>query len=134
MNRFYFYIALFFGFFTILAQDYPLNKGAKIVAAQNSIFVDSDQLISIPIEILRSKEERRTKFAVPKIQNVVGLKYEITATETRDQFILTLDTSEMPNGDYNLIIKGSGQFKRYLTSTMVALKVTKESKLIVNNQ
>jgi len=133
MSRYYFSLVLIISFFSIQAQEYPLKKGAKIVVAQNSIIVESDQLIELPVEILRSKTERRTKFAMPTIQNIEGLVSTISATNQADQFILTLDPTGLPNGDYTLIIKGSGQFKRYLTSTMISLKVSREPVLMVKN-
>jgi len=133
MNRFYFFLFVLFTFFASQAQDYPLDKGAKISFENNVVSIKSDEVLSVPFEILRSKHERRTKFATPTLQNLNGLTYDVFTTESKDQFVLKLDASEVPDGNYTLIVKGSGQFKRYLTSTMVTLKVEKERALIVNN-
>lgn len=133
MKRTLIFAAAAFLFFTTQAQDYPLKNGAKIVSQENIVNVVNDQTIVLELAIIRSKEERRTRFEAPIIQNIEGLEYAVKKTEAPDSYLLILDPSNLVNGSYSLIIKGSGQFKRYLTSTMVTLNVSKETPLMVNN-
>lgn len=118
----------------IQAQDYPLKKGAKLAVEESTIELSQDLPLEIGVEILRSKAERKTKFAAPTIQKIDGLAFEISPKEEVDAYTLKLIPQGIAPGDYTLIIKGSGPNKRYLTSRMLALKVVSNTSVAATNQ
>lgn len=108
-----------------IAQDIP-KSGAVIRCDDQSITLTTGQTTEVEIYIARSRGERKTKFDTPVVQAIEGLHASITPTEVKDTYVLAMTPTSLPEGGHLLIIEGSGQYKRYLTSKALSIKMLGE--------